>query len=327
MGDLAALGLSEPQERLYELLATASSRTEEDLATALGLPVVEVAAGLVALRGLGLAYADPGDAGTYSVAPVELSLDALARARRQELDRAQSFGRDLAARAARSGSVHRPEQLVSVVVGHDAIGSLAMQLQRSATDEVLYLDRPPYYAPYSHEGTGINPEQEASLGQGVRYRTVYDASLLDDAAIIARLRREVSLGEEGRVLAELPLKLLVVDRTMAVVPLIADEEQGPPAALLVRPSVLVDSLVALFEALWKAATPLPLPAEELAGDEEQDLRTVTGLLAAGMSDARIARTMGISERTVRRKVALLLERLGVETRFQAALRARESGWV
>jgi DNA-binding CsgD family transcriptional regulator len=327
MGDLAALGLSEPQEQLYELLATASSRTEEELAKALGLSVEDVASGLVTLRGLGLAYADPGDGGTFSVAPVELSLDALVRARRDALDRAQTFGRDLAARAARTGSVHRPEQLVSVVVGHDAIGSLAQQLQRSATDEVLYLDRPPYYAPYAQAGTGVNPEQQVSLQQGVRFRTVYDASLLDDAAIVARMRREVSLGEEGRVLADLPLKLVVVDRTMAVVPLIADEEQGPPAALLVRPSVLVDSLVALFEALWKAATPLPLAHEEGSGDEDQDLRTVTSLLAAGMSDARIARTMGISERTVRRKVAQLLERLGVETRFQAALRARESGWI
>lgn len=327
MGDLAALGLSEQQERLYELLATTAGRTGEQLATALGVPLADVLGGLEALHKLGLALADPGESGTYTVAPVELAVDALVRGRHEALDRAQAFGRELGARAARSKVGLRPEQLVSVVVGMEAIGSIAQQLQRSASEEVLSLDRPPYYTPYAEEGTGNDPAQQARMEQGVRYRVVFDSSLLDDEAIVRRMRRDAARGEQGRVLADLPLKLLVVDRTMAVLPLITGVEHGPPAALLVRPSVLFDSLVALFEALWRVAAPLGFDEKSSIEVEERHLRTVVGLLAAGLSDARIARTMGVSERTVRRKVAMLLEHLGVETRFQAALRARELDWV
>ncbi|MDP9181780.1 MAG: LuxR C-terminal-related transcriptional regulator, partial [Actinomycetota bacterium] len=256
------------------------------------------------------------------------AVDALVRSQHEALDRAQAFSRDLAQRAARSGDVHRPEQLVSVVVGREAMGSISQQMQRSARKEVLMFDRPPYVAPLSERGGGHNPEQPARMAAGVRYRTVFDQTVLDDPAIVARIRRDTAAGEEGRILADLPLKLIVVDRALALLPLLSGIDEDPPAALLVRSSVLVDSLVALFEALWHAASRLQLePSEDGLDVEEREARTVVGLLAAGLSDTRIAHTLGISERTVRRKVATALSLLGAETRFQAGLRAKERGWV
>jgi DNA-binding CsgD family transcriptional regulator len=272
--------------------------------------------------------ADAGDAASVSAAPVELAVEALVRSQQDALQRAQAFGRELGQRAARSSEVERPEQLVSVVVGREAMGSISQQLQRSARQEVLSLDRPPYLAPHSGHGEGLDPEQQVRMAAGVRYRTVFDQSLLDDPAIVARIRRDLAAGEQGRVLGDLPLKLLIIDGSIALLPLLSGVEDDQPAALLIRPSVLVDSLVALFEALWRAAPPLRLDAGSAAADEEEkDARTVVGLLAAGLGDARIAHTLGVSERTVRRKVATALALLGAETRFQAGLRAKERGWV
>jgi DNA-binding CsgD family transcriptional regulator len=328
MGDLSVLGLSEEQQRVYELLATSTRRRAEDLAGVLELPLPQVTIAVEKLLRLGLAVADPGDAGSVSAAPVELAVDALVRSQRDALDRAQTFSRELSQRAARSGEVHRPEQLVSVVVGRQAMGSISQQLQRSAREEVLSFDRPPYLAPFSEQGGGLDPEQQLRMAAGVRYRTVFDRSVLDDPAIVERIRRDTAAGEEGRVLAALPLKLLVVDRSLALLPLLSGIDEDPPAALLIRPSVLVDSLVALFEALWRAAAPLRLEAAADDVDvEEREARTVVGLLAAGLSDSRIAHTLGISERTVRRKVATALTLLGADTRFQAGLRAKERGWL
>jgi DNA-binding CsgD family transcriptional regulator len=328
MGDLSVLGLTPEQERVYEALATSAKREPEALASALDLPLAVVSTALEKLLRLGLAVADPGEAESLSVAPVELAVDALVRSQQEALDRAQAFSRELAQRAARSGEVHRPEQLVSVVVGREAMGSISQQLQRSAREEVLTLDRPPYLAPHSELGVGVDPEQQVRMAAGVKYRTVFDQSLLDDAGIVARIRRDMAAGEEGRVLADLPLKLMVVDRTLALLPLLSGSGDDQPAALLIRPSVLVDSLVALFEALWRAAPPLRLDGGAVAEDEEErEARTVVGLLAAGLGDARIAHTLGVSERTVRRKVATALTLLGAETRFQAGLRAKERGWV
>ena len=50
-------------------------------------------------------------------------------------------------------------------------------------------------------------------------------------------------------------------------------------------------------------------------------------LAAGAKDEQIARTLGISLRTVRRRVADLLIELGVDTRFQAGVEAVRRGWL
>jgi DNA-binding CsgD family transcriptional regulator len=328
MGDLSVLGLTPEQERVYVALATSAHRAPEALASSLELPLPQVQHAVDRLLRLGLVVADAGEQASVSVAPVELAVDSLVRSQQEALDRAQAFGRELAQRAVRSGEVHRPEQLVSVVVGREAMGSISQQLQRSARVEVLSLDRPPYLAPHSGQGEGIDPEQQVRMAAGVRYRTVFDQSLLDDPAIVSRIRRDLAGGEEGRVLADLPLKLMVVDRTLALVPLLSGADDGQPAALLIRPSVLVDSLVALFEALWRAAPALRLhAAADAADEEEREARTVVGLLAAGLGDARIAHPLGVSERTVRRKVAMALTLLGAETRFQAGLRAKERGWV
>jgi DNA-binding CsgD family transcriptional regulator len=328
MGDLSVVGLTAEQERVYEALATSSRRRAEDLAELLELPLTQVGIALEKLLRLGLAVADPGEEESVSAAPVELAVEALVRSQQEALDRARAFSRELAQRVARSGEVHRPEQLVSVVVGREALGAISQQLDASARVEVLSFDRPPYLAPFSEAGGGINPEQHVRMAAGVRYRTVFDQSLLDDPRIVARIRRDTAAGEEGRVLAGLPIKLFVVDRTMALLPLVNGTDEDSAAALLVRPSVLVDSLVALFEALWQAASPLRLQeASEDVDTEEREARTVVGLLAAGLSDTRIAHLLGISERTVRRKVATALTLLGAETRFQAGLRANERGWV
>lgn len=301
MGELSVLGLTAEQERVYEALATSARRRAEDLAELLELPQAQVGIALEKLLRLGLAVADPGEDQSVSAAPVEIAVDALVRSQHEALDRAQAFSRDLAQRVARSGDVHRPEQLVSVVVGREALGSISQQMQRSARKEVLMFDRPPYVTPLSEHGGGHNPEQPARMAAGVRYRTVFDQTVLDDPAIVARIRRDTAAGEEGRILADLPLKLIVVDRALALLPLLSGVDADPPAALLVRSSVLVDSLVALFEALWHAASRVQLDVAEDGLDvEEREARTVVGLLAAGLSDTRIAHMLGISERTVRR---------------------------
>lgn len=327
MGDLSVLGLNDDQQRVYEALATSARRRPDELAEVLELPLPQVAIAVEKLLRLGLAVADPGDCASVSAAPVELAVDALVRAQHDALDRAQAFSRELAQRAARSPEVQRPERLVSVVVGREAMSSISQQMQRSAREEVLTFDRPPYFAPASDQGVGENPAQPALMAAGVRYRTVFDQTLLDDARIVERIRRDTVAGEEGRVLAELPLKLIVVDRSLALLPLLSGLDEDPPAALLIRPSVLVDSLVALFEALWRAAAPLRLEGDGDGDAVEREARRVVGLLAAGLSDSRIAHTLGVSERTVRRQVATALTMLGAETRFQAGLRAHERGWV
>lgn len=66
---------------------------------------------------------------------------------------------------------------------------------------------------------------------------------------------------------------------------------------------------------------LPAPLDRLSPG---DLRLLT-LLAQGHTNGQLARELGVAEKTVRNRVAILLGVLGVADRVQAALLARDRG--
>jgi predicted DNA-binding protein (UPF0251 family) len=326
---LAALGLDERTRRVYRALALEEGcdGSVADVARYAHVSRTLAAPALERLVELGLAVRSV-DGARFAPSPVEAALDALVAERREELARAEAVGKQLALRAARIQERRGPEQLVSVVRGSGPIRAAQLQLMRSARTVVRTFDRPPYVTPTAAGGSVVDPLQAGFLASGLRYRTVYDSCLLDDPVLLSRVRAEVAAGEEGRVLPELPLKLLVADESLAIVPLLDESSAGEPAALLVRPSVLLDSLVSLFEALWRAATPVVLTAEgaELAGDD-LEVRQLVELLGSGLTEERLARLLGVSERTVRRRLTAARETLGVTTMFQAGAAAARRGWV
>ena len=67
---------------------------------------------------------------------------------------------------------------------------------------------------------------------------------------------------------------------------------------------------------WTAARPGPSCAGYLLQ-----------LLAAGQKDEQIARALGMSLRTVRRRVADLMTELGSDSRFAAGVEAARRGWI
>jgi DNA-binding CsgD family transcriptional regulator len=123
-----------------------------------------------------------------------------------------------------------------------------------------------------------------------------------------------------------PLKLAVADRAMAMIPLREADAVRGMSALVIRPSVLLDSLVELFEALWLRAVPLRLDAGAVP-DIDPAVVEVVRLLASGMTDAGIARQWRTSERTVRRRVAEAMQELGASSRLQIGMLAERRGWL
>ena len=138
------------------------------------------------------------------------------------------------------------------------------------------------------------------------------------------MQRLVAAGEEARVLPGLPLKLVIVDRHTALLPLTLDSALAQTA--VIHRSTLLDAMVNLFEIYWERA--LPLDERGPAGDglSGQD-REILGLLVAGAKDEVIARQLGVGVRTLRRRMQHLMATLDAETRFQAGMQASRRGWV
>ncbi len=94
--------------------------------------------------------------------------------------------------------------------------------------------------------------------------------------------------------------------------------------LVVRTPVLVLAMREMFELLWSRAVPVPPADGEGVADEPA---LILALLAAGAKDEAIARHLRLSLRTVRRRVAALMDQLGASTRFQAGIEAARRGLV
>ena len=101
---------------------------------------------------------------------------------------------------------------------------------------------------------------------------------------------------------------------------IAAEDRAESAAELTR-------LGELFEATWARGTPIFATAAGAAGELDQVDRALLSLLNAGLKDEAVGRQLDLSERTVRRRIADLVDRLGATSRFQAGAQAVRRGWL
>ncbi len=159
----------------------------------------------------------------------------------------------------------------------------------------------------------------AAVSSGRRSRAVYPALALQEAP--EALRARVEAGEEIRIVPELPTRLIVIGTTHAVLPEPLGHSDNP--RMLVRQPALVGALTLLFESVWDRAMIVPEYTARRTRVEARHL--LLRQLAAGAKDEQIARSLGLSLRTVRRRVAELLDEFHVETRFQAGVEAARRG--
>ncbi|MGV9270806.1 helix-turn-helix domain-containing protein [Kitasatospora sp. NPDC003701] len=312
---LDALGISPQEETLYRALLRRPDPTLAELAEALGTEPARLRRQLRELEAKGLVTRSPTRPLRFRPAPPELALEVLALSLHQRIDRARLAAVGLTD-LWRSG--RGDEQPVQIVQGREATTQHFEQVQQSTREEVLILDMPPYVE------EGISTQTDVQLGlmaSGVTYRTVYDRTALAEPEQVALARRLTQRGERARVVDGLPMKLLIADRSTALVPFVL---AGERQTVVLRSSPLLDGLIALFESLWERGTPLwgkGRAADELSAQDVQLL----GYAAAGYTDEIIARKVGVNKRTIERRMRRLMDALGARTRFQAGLQAARRG--
>ena len=142
--------------------------------------------------------------------------------------------------------------------------------------------------------------------QGQRQRTIYGEHLFAVPEVVGRIDGLAAAGQQQRGSTELEHEFAVFGEEAVVTPSV----WGDPGSsyLVVRHPVLIAAFTAWFELTWQVCAPR-------ADSAPLDERLVT-LLARGYKDEAIARQLGVSLRTVRRRVASLMDHYGVGTRFQ-----------
>ncbi|MER5552427.1 helix-turn-helix domain-containing protein [Streptomyces sp. NPDC002793] len=322
---LSAIGLDERQEAVYRAMVAAGAAELPDLARRLAMPEAETERALRALEQQGLVAQSSSRTERWVAAPPGVALGALLTQQRHELEQAELTSALLAEEYRAEAAEPAVHDLVEVVTGASAVAHRFHQLQLGATSEVCALVTG---KPIAVTGMENESEERATM-RGVSYRVVVERDVLSLPSGIVELAAALGRDEQCRVVDRVPTKLVLADSALAMVPLTG--RGAEPAALVIHASGLLESLMGLFEAVWRDAMPLRLGAsgireENGPGADPTDLE-ILSLLLAGLTDASVAKQLDLGLRTVQRRVKGLMELTGVSTRLQLGWHAYERGWV
>ncbi|GAA2598117.1 MULTISPECIES: helix-turn-helix domain-containing protein [Streptomyces] len=332
---LEIAGLSADEESVYALLVGFGRAGAADLAERDGLPVARVDAVLASLTAKGLASPTDGTPRLYQAAPPDVALLPRLKRSADALDLAQHEAARLIESYRDTMRRRDAGQLLEVITGAEALRQHLRQIQTSVREEMLWFCKAQYVAMPS----GSNTEEFDALARGVRYRVLYEKAFFDDEGAVDNVVAGVRAGEVARAVPELPLRLAIADRAVAVFPLVAGGPHGSPeepTTALVRDSNLLAALIALFERYWEDAVPLDVDdTGELSGTDGPAApdalaptdRRLLSLLVAGVADKAIASQMQLSRRTVQRRIQGMMERANAATRMQLAWQAARRGWL
>ncbi|MGW2014890.1 LuxR family transcriptional regulator [Streptomyces sp. NPDC001927] len=318
---LLLLGVGEPAVRVYLALLDQAPAPLDAIGTETGLGGAELVAAYGELADAGLASAADEGADVVAPVPPAAGLEILARHRAAELEESRLAvgGAFESFRRRRLAAYDAP--LVEVVTG-EAIGSRMRQAWASAREQIRQLESPPYFP-----NPGATDDALATLARGVTQRVIYSRESLEYPGRLAEaIEPVVEAGEQARVLPSVPVKLVIIDEAYAMVSLSIREADVHNSMLVVQPCGLLSALVALFEQSWQNALPFHGRTTRPGGLPPAD-RRLLWLLAGGASDEVVARELGISRRTLFRRLQILMARLGAANRFQLALQAQRAGWL
>ena len=319
---LSALGVSAADERRYQQILPLSGSPATSIASVLGVHRAELGDALAGLLARGIVTLDDERVTVLRAAQVvsaAIAREAQAAVRAQE--RLDDLARAVPLLAA-AGSRPGPGELEDlgaldgeVSAGGNPLALLTALIEGTAGD-LLFLRPDPWMMPRE---SAISRVVGRAVSSGRRSRAVYPLRVLHEAPEVLQARADE--GEEVRLIDDLPTRLMVIHPTHAIVPEplgYADEPR-----LLVRQGALVAALTLLFELYWERA----LPASELSGSSASERTFLLRQLQNGARDEQIARTMGLSLRTVRRRISDLMIELGADSRFQAGAEASRRGWL
>lgn len=326
---LVRWGVSADADLVYRTLVTFGPQARRGLGTELSMPLRRIDDALAELRAAGAVTVVVGEpaaarrAHIWAAAPPDVAIAALRIRRLRLVDQralAESHRRVVRSLRAQLGALALP-------LSAPALGGLLDQQIRYLPSRESTRARYAELLPGRRETLTINPEQVFDA-ESARTGAEFDRRLIAQGTRMRILGvppadRDMLDPEEThhpsyqtRESLQVPLKLIVLDRAVALLP--ADPISIERGYVEIGHPGVVRALADLFERRWAdaadpqvgAVTPIVLTGRE---------RALVDLLALGHTDNTAAAHLRISPRSVTNALRSLMDRLGVDNRFQLGL--------
>ncbi|MGV9238499.1 helix-turn-helix domain-containing protein [Streptomyces nigra] len=333
---LKTVGVSAAEIDVYRALVATVTGSAVEIAAAMGTDGATVERRLAALQQKGLVRAVDGRPGRFAANPPDTALLPRLERRASDLERARIAVNELAETYRGNAWARGPAEVIEMITGAEALRQRLRQIQEGARRELLWFCKAKHVAMPS----GTNQAEFEALARGVTYRVLYEQAFFEDVDAVDNVVRAVRVGEEARAVPALPLRMAIADRSVVICPLAPSgsaEDSDDVTAAVIRGSSLLEGLVALFERYWELGTPLRVTLEGRIGESEvAELQSATpvpedqhllSLMVAGLTDESIAGRLGVSKRTVQRRIQSLLHIAGVTTRIQLGWHAARRNWI
>ncbi|WP_327365218.1 helix-turn-helix domain-containing protein [Streptomyces sp. NBC_01217] len=337
---LETVGLSAAESDVYRALVDAVTSSAREMSATTGLDEGTVQRLLAALEENGLAHSVEGYPGRFAANPPDVTLLPRLERRADDLEKARTVVSGLVESYRRNALTRGTGEVIEMVTGAAALRQRLRQVQDNARDELLWFCRAQYVAMPS----GTNQAEFDALARGVGYRVLYEQAFFDDFGAVDNVVRAVRCGEAARAVPALPLRMAIADRSVAICPLAPAGSAGSPhdvTTAVIRGSSLLEALVALFERYWEVGAPLRVTPEGQIGEGQigetgltADSASITpedqhllSLMVAGITDLAIGSQLGVSKRTVQRRIQGLMNLAGVATRMQLGWQAARRNWI
>lgn len=326
---LEGIGLSATADAVYRAMLADPGLGVAALCEQLAMQERAVRESLDELVRFSLVRESREDPGQLRAVTPDIGLAAILSRQEEDLDRRRhelALSRVMVAEALEeySGLVpDKPSEELEHLVGIDAVQARLELLARDLSRECLSV----MPGPQSEASLAASRPLDAdALRRGISVLTLYQDSARNDPATYSYARWLTDLGGEVRTAPLLPPRMLIFDRRIAMVPI--DPDNTRAGAICTTEPGIVASMVAIYEQAWEIAVPLgacAVPDAQTGLTPEE--REILKMIAMGLTDEAAGRRLGLSQRTVRRKIAGLMEQLDARSRFEAGVKAAQRGWL
>lgn len=318
---LTRWGLTSDADLVFRTLTTFGGHTPRLLARELGLPVRRVEDAIAELRTAGAVTT--GAQGVWVGLPPDAVLVGLRDRRLRLVDRAAQINahrRVIRSVAERLGAVGIP-------LATPAIGGLLNEHVRYLPTRALSRARLAELNVGRREQLTFNTEQvfdaESARAGSVLDRKVLDEGIRARAIGVPPADQDLYHPAEpadhrmqSRESPDVPMKMIMLDRSVAFI--LADPAEVERGYVEITQRAVVRELAGLFEQHWAIATdPRAAAVPPIVLSERE--RALIALLAQGHTDVTAAAVLRISARSVTNVLRALMDRVGVENRFQLGL--------